>query len=80
MGKGPAILRIGRLQKERPLSVIQGSRGATILVGMPGFVVGAHDIVAGELWLYVETTRRCGRLFGVWHSSDRSWSGSHRGA
>jgi transposase len=38
------------------LSVIQGSRGATTLVGMPGFVVGAHDIVAGELWLYVETT------------------------
>ena len=55
-GKGPAILRIARLQKERPLSVIQGSRGATVLVGMPGFVVGAHDIVAGELWLYVETT------------------------
>jgi transposase len=23
---------------------------------MPGFVVGAHDVVAGELWLYVETT------------------------
>jgi transposase len=23
---------------------------------MAGFVVGAHDIVAGELWLYVETT------------------------
>jgi hypothetical protein len=22
---------------------------------MPGFVVGAHDLVAGELWLYVET-------------------------
>ena len=56
MGKGPAILRIARLQKERPLSVIQGSRGATTLVGMPGFVVGAHDLVAGELWLYVETT------------------------
>ncbi|MEA2001148.1 MAG: ISL3 family transposase [Actinomycetota bacterium] len=36
--------------------MIQGSRGATTLVGMPGFVVGAHDIVAGELWLYVETT------------------------
>ena len=46
MGKGPAILRIARLQKERPLSVIQGSRGATVLVGMPGFVVGAHNIVA----------------------------------
>jgi transposase len=33
---------------------------------MPGFVVGAHDLVAGELWLYVETTAdvvgcsRCG--------------------
>lgn len=56
MGKGPAILRIERLQKERPLSVIQGSRGATVLVGMAGFVVGAQELVAGELWLYVETT------------------------
>jgi transposase len=37
--------------------VSQGSRGATTtLVGMPRFVVGAHDLVAGELWLYVETT------------------------
>ena len=48
------------------MSVIQGSRAATTLVGMPGFVVGAHDIIAGELWLYVETTTdvvgcsRCG--------------------
>ena len=38
------------------MSVIQGSRGATVLVGMPGFVVGAQELVAGELWLYVETT------------------------
>lgn len=66
MDKGPAILRIERLQKERPLSVIQGSRGATVLVGMPGFVVGAQELVEGELWLYVETTAdlvgcsRCG--------------------
>lgn len=36
--------------------MIQGSRGATVLVGMPGFVVGAQELVAGELWLYVETT------------------------
>ncbi|MEX1124490.1 MAG: ISL3 family transposase [Acidimicrobiia bacterium] len=36
--------------------MIQGSRGATVLVGMPGFVVGAHELVAGELWLFVETT------------------------
>lgn len=54
--KGPAILRIERLQKERPLSVIQGSRGATAVVGMPGFVVGAQQLVDGELWLYVETS------------------------
>lgn len=38
------------------MSVIQGSRGATVLVGMPGFVVGVQELVAGELWLYVETT------------------------
>lgn len=44
------------LQKERPLPVIQGSRGATVLVGMPGFVVGAQQLVDGELWLFVETT------------------------
>jgi hypothetical protein len=36
--------------------VIQGSRGATALVGMPGLVVGAQVVVEGELWLYVETT------------------------
>lgn len=56
MGKGPVILRIERLQKEGPLSVIQGSRGATALVGMPGLVVGAQVVAEGELWLYVETT------------------------
>ncbi|MGI8515706.1 MAG: transposase family protein [Acidimicrobiia bacterium] len=36
--------------------MIQGSRGATTLVGMPGFVVGAQRLVDGELWLRVETT------------------------
>lgn len=55
-GKGPVILRIGCLQKERPLPVIQGSRSATVLVGMRGFAVGAEQLVDGELWLYVETT------------------------
>jgi hypothetical protein len=29
--------------------VIQGSRGATAFVGMPGFVVGAQRLVGGEL-------------------------------
>jgi transposase len=38
------------------LPVIQGSRDATVLVGMPGFVVGATEVVDGELWLRVETT------------------------
>jgi transposase len=38
------------------LPVIQGSRDATALVGMPGFVVGAQQVVDGELWLRVETT------------------------
>ena len=36
--------------------MIQGSRGATALVGMPGLVVGAQQVVEGELWLHVETT------------------------
>ncbi len=35
--------------------MIQGSRGATVLVGMPGLVVGVQELVAGELWLFVET-------------------------
>lgn len=36
--------------------MIQGSGGATTLVGVPGFVVGVQELVDGELWLYVETT------------------------
>jgi hypothetical protein len=32
------------------------SQGATALLGMPGFVVGAQMELDGELWLYVETT------------------------
>ena len=35
---------------------MHGSQGATALVGMPGFVVGAHELIDGEWWLYVETT------------------------
>lgn len=35
--------------------MIQGSRGATALVGLPGLVVGAPQVVEGELWLLVET-------------------------
>ncbi len=38
------------------MSVIHGSQGATALVGMPEFVVGAHELIDGEWWLYVETT------------------------
>lgn len=37
------------------MSVIQGSRGATALVGMPGLVVGAQQEIDGELWLFTET-------------------------
>lgn len=33
-----------------------GSEGATALLGMPGFVVGAHLEMDGEVWLLVETT------------------------
>lgn len=42
------------------------SEGATALVAMPGFVVGAHVLVDGEWWLHVETAAdvvgcsRCG--------------------
>ena len=32
------------------------SEGATALLGMDGFVVGAQVDVDGELWLMVETT------------------------
>ncbi len=32
------------------------SEGATALLGMPGFVVGAQLEVDGEIWLHVETT------------------------
>lgn len=37
------------------MTVIDGSRGATALVGLPGFVVGAHELIDDEWWLYVET-------------------------
>jgi transposase len=33
-----------------------GSEGATALFDMPGFVVCAHALEAGEWWLLVETT------------------------
>lgn len=36
--------------------MINRSEGATALVAMPGFVVGAQLDVDGEWWLYVETT------------------------
>ena len=35
---------------------MHGSQCATALVGMPGFVVGAHELIDGEWWLYAETT------------------------
>ncbi len=46
--------------------MIHRSEGATALVAMPGFAVGAQVEVDGEWWLYVETTaevagcRECG--------------------
>ncbi|MBU1492923.1 MAG: ISL3 family transposase [Actinobacteria bacterium] len=51
------------------MSVIQGSRGATVMVGMPGFVVGAQELVDGELWLYVETTAE---VVGCWGCGTRA--------
>lgn len=46
--------------------ILHGSDGATALVGLGGFVVGARELVDGEWWLLVETTAdvvgcpRCG--------------------
>ena len=62
------------------MSVIEGSRGATVLVGMAGFVVGAQQVVDGELWLFAETDRRLGRLFGLWDPGDGSREKHNRGA
>lgn len=38
------------------MTVKHRSEGATTLLGMPGFVVGAQLETDGEMWLYVETT------------------------
>jgi transposase len=40
----------------RPLVILHGSDGATALLGLDGFVVGAHELVDGEWWLLIETT------------------------
>ena len=37
------------------MSVIEGSQGATALLGMPELVVGVQELVDGEWWLKVET-------------------------
>jgi len=53
------------------------SEGATALLGMDGFVVGAQLEVDGELWLMVETTTDvvgCGRnapCHLAWRRNDR---------
>jgi transposase len=39
------------------------------MVGMPGFVVGAQQLVDGELWLYVETTVE---VVGCWGCGTRA--------
>ena len=36
--------------------IVHGSEGATALIGLAGFVVGAHVLEDGEWWLLVETT------------------------
>jgi len=38
------------------LSIVEGSRGATVLIGLSGLVVGAQQEIDGELWLLIETT------------------------
>lgn len=35
---------------------MNGSQGATALVGMSELVIGAHELIDGEWWLYAETT------------------------
>ena len=53
--------------------MIQGSRGATLLVGMPGFVVGAQQLVDGEFVAASGDDRRCGGLFGMWQPGGGAW-------
>ncbi len=36
--------------------MVYRSQGATVLLGMPGFVVGVQEPIDDEWWLYVETT------------------------
>jgi transposase len=36
--------------------IVNGSDGATALLGLDGFVVGAHELIDGEWWLLIETT------------------------
>ena len=36
--------------------ILHGSDGATALLDLYSFVVGAHELVDGEWWLLVETT------------------------
>ena len=45
------------------------SDGATVLLGMPEFVVGAQLAVGRELWLMVETTADVVGCEGVWQPS-----------
>jgi len=49
-------LWLGNYKKRRSLVMMNRSQGATTLLGMPGFVVGAQVEVDGEWWLNVETT------------------------
>ena len=58
----------------------QRSDGATVLLGMPEFVVGAQLAVGRELWLMVETTSRRGGLRGVWHAGGGPWPPAAEGA
>ncbi len=46
--KGLAILWFATTTKERPLAVINGSQGATALVDIGDFVVGAQVVVEYE--------------------------------
>ena len=63
------------------------SQGATALLGMPGFVVGAQLEADGEWWLHVETTAEvagcaaCGtRAVGHGRSRNARMAAIRRGA
>lgn len=53
--KGLSSTDVSICRMVRPLTVIEGSQGATALVGIAELVVGVQELIDGEWWLYVES-------------------------